>query len=110
MDCAGDADLRKDNRTLRTGRVVDTVGRPVAGALVAVVWGTAPTPDIGRRTNDEGAFQVGLEPGRYRIQAVTPGAKGEVEIEVEGGQGEEIIIQIQSPDRLPNDRQMTQEE
>jgi hypothetical protein len=64
----------------------------VSGAFVSVVWGTAPTRDIGRRTNDEGAFQVGLEPGRYRIQATT----GEVsrEVEVEGGPGGEIVIQL----------------
>lgn len=74
------------------GRVVDAAGRPVAGALVAVVWGTAPTRDIGRRTNEEGAFQVGLGPGRYRIQAVATGGAGEAE--VEGGQGGEIVIQI----------------
>lgn len=92
MASAGDASLRQDSRTLRKGRVVDGDGRPVAGALVAVVWGTAPTRDIGRRTNDEGAFQVGLEPGHYRIQATAKGAVGEVE--VEGGDGGEILIQI----------------
>lgn len=68
----------------------------MSGALVSVVWGTAPTRDIGRRTNDEGAFQVGLEPGRYRIQAVTDEVSGEVE--VEGGAGEDIVIQLGSPD------------
>jgi hypothetical protein len=68
----------------------------VSGALVSVVWGTAPTRDIGRRTNDEGAFQVGLEPGRYRIQAVTDQVSGEVE--VEGGPGEDIVIRLESPD------------
>lgn len=77
------------------GRVVDADGRPVAGALVAVVWGTAPTPDIGRRTDDAGAFQVGLGPGRYRIRATARGASGEVE--VEGGQGGEIVIKILGP-------------
>lgn len=47
---------------------------------------------MGRRTNDEGAFQVGLPPGRYRLQAVKGDAKGEVE--VEGGEGDEIVIEI----------------
>lgn len=68
----------------------------MSGALVSVVWGTAPTRDIGRRTNDEGAFQVGLEPGRYRIQAVTDEVSGEVE--VEGGAGEDIVIRLDPPD------------
>lgn len=93
MDSAGDASLSKDSRTLRKGRVVDASGRPVSGALVAVVWGTAPTRDIGRRTNDDGVFQVGLELGRYRIRAVARGEVGEVE--VEGGHSGEIIIRIQ---------------
>ena len=74
--------------------MVDATGKPVAGALVAVVWGTRPTPDIGRRTNQEGVFQVALPPGRYRIRAFTEGATGEVE--VEGGVEDEIVIPIHS--------------
>jgi hypothetical protein len=89
MDRSGDASLSSDNRTLRKGRVVDASGRP---ALVAIIWGSTPTPDIGRRTNDEGTFQVGLGPGRYRLRAVTQEAAGEVE--VEGSQSEEILLQI----------------
>ena len=95
MDTARDVGLRKDDRILRKGRVIDMSGQPVVGALVSVVWGTAPTRDIGRRTNDEGAFQIGLGPGRYRIQAVKSDSEGEVE--VEGGEGEEIIIKIKTP-------------
>lgn len=94
MDRAGKSDLKNDNRKLHKGSVVDETGKPVAGALVAVVWGTVPTPDIGRRTNHEGAFQVALAPGRYRIRAFTEGAAGEVEIE--GGDGGEIVIPIRS--------------
>lgn len=93
---SGEAGLSKDDRTLRRGRVLDAEGRPVAGALVSVVWGTAPTGDIGRRTNAEGAFQVGLGPGRYRIRATASGAEGEVA--AEGGPGEEIVIRIQPPE------------
>jgi hypothetical protein len=71
---------------------MDAEKRPIAGALVSVVWGTSPTTDIGRRTNDEGAFQVGLPPGRYRLRAVKGEAFGEVELE--GGKGDEIVIVI----------------
>ena len=94
MDQERDAGLRKDKRTLRKGCVIDASGEPVAGALVSVVWGTAPTPDIGRRTNSEGLFQIALPPGQYRITAVTTDAEGEVE--VEGGPGPEIVIRIPS--------------
>jgi len=83
------------SRAVRAGRVVDKDGRPVAGVLVSVVWGTAPTPEIGRRTNDAGVFQVALPPGRFRVQAVTrSGDTGEVE--VEGSEGGEIIITVES--------------
>jgi hypothetical protein len=81
-------------RALRRGRVVDAQGRPVPGALVSVVWGTAPTPEIGRRTNEDGAFQMGLPPGRFRVRADGPGgAAGQVE--VDGGAGDEIVIQVE---------------
>lgn len=76
---------------------MDAGGNPVAGALVSVVWGTAPTPEIGRRTNEEGAFQVGLGPGRYRLRATAAGAEGEVE--VEGGPGQGIVICIRPPEQ-----------
>ena len=80
-------------RRLRRGRVVDTQGRPVAKALVAVVSGNAPVPEIGRRTTEEGLFQLALPQGRHRVEAVAPtGAKGTAE--VEGGEGGEIVITI----------------
>lgn len=81
---------------------MDAAGRPVAGALVAVVWGTAPTPEIGRLTNEQGVFQVGLAPGRYRIRAVAREATGEAE--VEGGQGGEILIRLR-PQKAGDERE-----
>lgn len=80
------------DRVLRRGRVVDSHGNPVGGALVSVVWGSVPMPEIGRRTDSTGAFQVGLPPGRFRLEAVAATASGQVE--VEGGEGEEIVIQV----------------
>ncbi|HYU80323.1 MAG TPA: carboxypeptidase-like regulatory domain-containing protein [Vicinamibacterales bacterium] len=81
------------HRVLRRGRVVDSQGRPVAGALVSVTWGTAPTPEIGRRTDDAGSFHVGLPPGRFRLQAIAvDGRTGETE--VEGGSEIEIVIRL----------------
>ncbi len=73
---------------------MDATGRGVTGARVSVVWGTAPTPEIGRRTGDDGAFQVGLPPGSFRLQAVTDSG-GSGEVEVEGGEGPEILIRIE---------------
>ncbi|MFS0757467.1 hypothetical protein ABC383_22560 [Noviherbaspirillum sp. 1P10PC] len=89
------------SRSLRSGRVVDSESHGIAGALVSVMWGTAPTPEIGRRTGDDGAFQVGLPEGLFRLQAVTDsGSAGEVE--VDGGEGGEIVIRIDAP---PSERE-----
>jgi hypothetical protein len=83
------------DRVLRMGRVVDAAGRPVEGALVSVVWGTAPTPEIARRTNAAGMFRVGLPPGRFRLEAATENRTGQ--IEVDGEAGDEIVIRISAP-------------
>ena len=80
-------------RVLRRGRVIDAGGRPVSGAFVSVTWGTAPTPDIARKTGDNGVFQVGLPPGQFRIKATASGSRSG-EVEVEGGEGEEIVIAV----------------
>ena len=84
---------RIENRVLRHGRVVDSNGQPVAGALVAVAWGTGPTPEIAIRTDETGAFRIGLPPGRYRLQAVTE-SSGSGQTETEGGEGGEIVIKV----------------
>ena len=59
-------------------------GKPVAGAIVAVAWGTAPTPEIGIVTGDDGGFMVALPPGRFRLQANAEGKSGQAEVEVDG--------------------------
>ena len=80
-------------RSLRHGRVVDKQGQPVAKALVVVVSGNAPVPEIGRRTTEDGVFQMALPKGRHRVEAVGPtGTKGSVD--VDGGEGGEIVITI----------------
>jgi hypothetical protein len=73
--------------------VIDADGRPVAGAFVSVTWGTAPTPDIARKTGDDGAFQVGLPPGKFRIRATASESRSG-EVEVDGGEGDEIVITV----------------
>lgn len=82
------------DRVLRHGVVVDADGGPIEGAFVSVVWGTAPTPEIARRTDGHGAFHVGLPPGRFRVRAVTPdGRHGESE--VESGGGGTIVVRVE---------------
>lgn len=61
-----------DAFVLHRGRVVTREGRGVAGALVAVARGTAPTPEIGIVCDAEGYFGIALPPGRYTIEARAP--------------------------------------
>jgi hypothetical protein len=80
-------------RVLRRGKVLDVSGHPVAGAFVSVTWGTGPTPDIARKTGDDGVFQVGLSPGKFRLRATASESRSG-EVEVDGGEGDEIVITV----------------
>ena len=73
--------------------MIDADGHPVVGAFVSVTWGTAPTPDIARKTTEDGVFQVGLPPGKFRIRATASESRSG-EVEVEGGEGDEIVITV----------------
>ncbi len=57
---------------LHEGWVRRHSGEQVAGAVVAVQRGTAPTPEIAIRCDTEGRFRIALPPGHYDIQACTP--------------------------------------
>jgi hypothetical protein len=69
---------------LCTGRVVREDTTSVAGALAAVEWGTAPTPEIAIRADDNGIFRLALPSGRFRVEARGPdGATGSIELMIE---------------------------
>jgi hypothetical protein len=86
--------------TRRAGRVLDASGQPVSGAVVAVVSGTAPTPEIGIRTGSDGRFAVALPAGTFQLEARTAdGAAGR--LEVSGGPGEEIVIRLDTAGQHP---------
>lgn len=77
------------------GRVVAPDGSPAAGAIVGVVWGTAPTPEIGIVADAEGRFGVGLPAGRFRLQANLDEISGTAEVEIEAGADvPEIVIAL----------------
>lgn len=83
--------------TPRTGRVIDREQEPVTGALVAVEWGTAPTPEIAIETDEEGRFRIVLPEGRFRIGAHGPDDSAGT-FETEGdAEDEEILIELASP-------------
>ena len=81
----------------RGGIVTDAAGRPVGGALVEVARGTAPTPEIGYRTDARGRFRISLPPGRFTLRAVAADA-GQGETEVQGGPGGLIDIRLRPSD------------
>jgi hypothetical protein len=59
-------------------------GSPVAGALIAVASGTAPTPEIAIRCDARGEFRISLPRGRFVVEARSPdGRVGSVGIVVE---------------------------
>lgn len=68
-------------RRMINGQVRLADGRPAAGAIVAVAWGTAPTPEIAISCDAEGRFRLPLPPGRFRLQASAPGATGVSEVD-----------------------------
>lgn len=58
-----------EQRVLHGGQVVRKDGLPAAGALVWVVSGSAPTPEIAVVCDAEGYFRLALPPGRFAIHA-----------------------------------------
>jgi hypothetical protein len=69
---------------LCTGRVVREDATPIGHALAFVAWGTAPTPEIAFRADDNGIFRLALPSGRFRIDARgSDGATGSLELIIE---------------------------
>ncbi len=82
-------------RALHGGQVLREDGAPAPGALVAVVSGTAPTPEIAIRCDAEGRFRVALPPGRFRLTARAPdGALGSTEVDTAGAAATPAEIRI----------------
>jgi hypothetical protein len=79
---------------LCTGHIVREDARSAAGALAAVEWGTAPTPEIAIRANENGIFRLALPNGRFRVEARAPdGAIGSIELMIENAPREfEIVL------------------
>jgi hypothetical protein len=79
---------------LHRGRVRWDDQTPVSDALVAVAWGTAPTPEIAIRADSNGQFNVALPAGQFRLEARAPdGAVGRLDLEITNEQREiEIVL------------------
>jgi hypothetical protein len=81
------------DRRLVVFRVIDVDGRPLAGVPLAVASASAPVPERGIATGDDGRAAIALPFGRASIQAILPdGLKRQVEILVSGNEDAEITI------------------
>jgi hypothetical protein len=80
----------------RPGRVLRPDNTPVAGALVWVEAGSAPTPEIAIRSDGAGRFMIALPAGRFRLAARAPdGAMGSAEHKLGDLPGAELIVVVQ---------------
>lgn len=76
----------------RRGRVVDATGAAVTDAVVSVVSGSAPTPEIAVLTDEAGGFSLGLPAGRYTVRAIAPdGASGSIEFHTDEARLEIVV-------------------
>ena len=75
-----------------TGQVVDGRGAPVADALVTIVAGTVPMPEIALMADAQGRFALGLPDGRFTLRA--HGSAGSGEADVERPRDREVVIAI----------------
>lgn len=85
--------LGQKERGRVVGRVLDTKGKPLARAIIAIVQGTAPYPERTYLTDENGLYRIILEPGRYTLAAFRDGyvqTQGEVQIE----SGKESVLDL----------------
>lgn len=75
------------------GRVVDARGDPVPDALVVIVAGTVPMPEIALQADAQGRFALRLPAGRFTLRAhAAAGGSGEAEVERPGDDAVVIAI------------------
>ena len=63
------------------GQVVDARGAPAPDALVTIVAGTVPMPEIALLVDAEGRFALRLPDGRFTLRAHAAAGAGEAEVE-----------------------------
>jgi len=88
-------------RPALSGRVADSAGRPVSGAVVMFVGASPAHQDIGQLTGADGRFRYAvLPPGRYFLLARDEqGRTGRADVDVppDGGAHVEIIMTEETP-------------
>ena len=74
------------------GQVVDARGAPAPDALVTIVAGTVPMPEIALLVDAEGRFALRLPDGRFTLRAHAAAGTGEAEVEQPGDRAVVITV------------------
>jgi hypothetical protein len=74
------------------GQVVDARGAPAPDALVTIVAGTVPMPEIALLVDAEGRFALRLPDGRFTLRAHAAAGTGDAEVERPGD--DEVVIVV----------------
>jgi len=76
------------------GRVTNVQGMAVSGAIIVIVAGSVPVPEVALLADTEGRFSLRLPRGRFTLAAHDPaGGTGEAEVEV-STKAVEILITV----------------
>jgi hypothetical protein len=75
-----------------SGRVVDATGAPMPDALVMIVAGTVPMPEIALQVDAGGRFALRLPAGRFTLRAHAGGRSGDADVEIP--RDREVLITV----------------
>lgn len=75
--------------------VVDVKGAPVNGAIVVVESGTAPYPEIARKTGPTGTLKFSLPDGQFELSArAADGRSAHGSITVKDGASPRLVLRV----------------
>ncbi len=78
------------------GVVVDSAGRPVADARVALASSPVEVPDIAGLTGEDGAFSLAVPvPGVYRVAVFADQGRAEESVEVDRDGTARVLLVVQ---------------
>ncbi|HVF14591.1 MAG TPA: hypothetical protein VM942_08325 [Acidimicrobiales bacterium] len=74
------------------GRVVDEGGEPAGDALVVIVAGSVPMPEIALLCGRDGHFSLRLPPGVFTLRATAQAGTGQVDVASPTTGSEALIV------------------
>lgn len=66
------------------GSIQDKNGAPVSDAVIMVVEGSQPHPDVASMTNEHGGFGLSLQAGTYKVLVQKGGERQFYDLNVQG--------------------------